>query len=265
MDIQKLISIAQEIKAQETAQPTPDETTQAKLDAVIETLKTSQKATIEFLKSYKPNIDIPTSVSTPDVKEVVTAVKELKTALKPVGNDNSDIIKGLANVANTVKSELQATNRAVTNSKSDRVEVSNLQEISSKLDSLAGTVDALAKAIKGLELAPKITVPKPTVEIQATDVTSVVKGLKEVTKAVTNKPIPVANVPTDPLIYYTPADIDDAGAVQYFGYTDNRGAWYIRKFDTSASPKTIRFCFGQSNYATNFTNRASLTYATWGS
>jgi hypothetical protein len=59
---------------------------------------------------------------------------------------------------------------------------------------------------------------------------------------------------------YKPSDIDTSTSTQYFGYIDYNGNWYIIKFDTTAN--TIRYAAGSASnsYATNWTNRTTLTY-----
>lgn len=57
----------------------------------------------------------------------------------------------------------------------------------------------------------------------------------------------------DPLSSYKITDIDDAG---YYGYLKADGAWYIM----SGIAGEYRYIKGDSDYATNWTNRASLTY-----
>jgi hypothetical protein len=61
--------------------------------------------------------------------------------------------------------------------------------------------------------------------------------------------------PTDP---YKISDVDDAGSPQYYGFLDRDDHWFIMKVDTTA--KTYRYIAGPSNYPTNWTNRATLTY-----
>jgi len=58
------------------------------------------------------------------------------------------------------------------------------------------------------------------------------------------------------LQHYKISDIDDATATQYFGYIDKNGRWYILRLTDT----TVRYCLGESDYPTNWANRASLTY-----
>jgi hypothetical protein len=266
MDTQKFLANLQRNLELEASKPDPEqEFAKTQVSEIITSIQNTQKAMAKFLSSYKPQIDFPTSVSTPDIKEVVKAVKQLEKSLKPIGVDNTDIVDSVKSLSTTFKDELTKQTKTLKESKVESVEVNNFNDVLAALNNVYGAVNALAKDVKAIKVSPQITVPVPEVKVEPTDVKSIVQGLETVKKAVDTKYIPVANTPTDPLIYYLPSDIDDAGTVQYFGYTDNKGAWYIRKFDTSTSPKTIRFCFGQSNYTTNFTNRAALTYTIWGS
>lgn len=64
----------------------------------------------------------------------------------------------------------------------------------------------------------------------------------------------------DVLLCYQTSDIDVASStVTYIGAVDRAGNWYIKKIDMT-SGTTFRFIKGTSNYTTNWTNRASLTY-----
>jgi hypothetical protein len=199
--------------------------------------------------------DFPTTMSTPDVDKVVTAVGKLQTSLKPLKQDNTDIVAALHSL------EQKMAELPTALSPKEAVEVSNLNELKDQLATLISAVQANNKELP----APKVTVQPTPVTVQPTDTKGIVAALKAVQTEVRNKPVPgTPTIATDPLIAYQPADIDDAGTVQYFGFTQVGGAWYIRKYDTGASPKTLRFAFGQSNYTTAWTNRAAQTYAIWG-
>ena len=67
----------------------------------------------------------------------------------------------------------------------------------------------------------------------------------------------VANA--DPLILYKPSDMDASSATaNYFGFLDPSGDWYILQLNLSTG--AARYAKGSSNYTTNWTGRASLTY-----
>lgn len=63
----------------------------------------------------------------------------------------------------------------------------------------------------------------------------------------------------EPTKLYKIADVDDAGSVKYYGFTDVDGGWYILKEDKSVSPNTYRYIKGSSNYPSNFVNRNTIT------
>ncbi|WP_373083983.1 hypothetical protein [Zhongshania sp.] len=70
----------------------------------------------------------------------------------------------------------------------------------------------------------------------------------------------IANV--NPFSGYHLNDEDSANPVKYYGYTrENSDDFYILRVDNSADPITYRYTVEGADYATAWTNRASLTYA----
>lgn len=59
--------------------------------------------------------------------------------------------------------------------------------------------------------------------------------------------------------YYI-SDKDDDASPNYYGFLDKNGNWYIIKETVSAGADTYRYAKGSTNYTTNWTNRASLSY-----
>ncbi len=70
------------------------------------------------------------------------------------------------------------------------------------------------------------------------------------------RPFPVQT--EDPLDKYQPADDDFNSDPNYTGFTDRLGNWYI--VEDNIDSGTHRYTKGSSNYETNWTNRASLSY-----
>ena len=75
------------------------------------------------------------------------------------------------------------------------------------------------------------------------------------------------NEGVDIMNQYKLTDVDDAGAVKYYGYVKKDGTWIIERNDTTA--KTYRYAKGdelwrkteaEKDYANAWTNRATLTY-----
>lgn len=62
----------------------------------------------------------------------------------------------------------------------------------------------------------------------------------------------------DPFAAFLPVAIDDAGAVQYFGYEAITGAWIIKQFNTTE--KTILYVGGDSEYEAAWAARETLIY-----
>jgi hypothetical protein len=64
------------------------------------------------------------------------------------------------------------------------------------------------------------------------------------------------NILDDKLI----VNVDTAnGGFDYFGYLRKDGSWAIMKSTTSTAA-VVTYAIGSSDYSTNWTNRASLTY-----
>lgn len=61
--------------------------------------------------------------------------------------------------------------------------------------------------------------------------------------------------------FFEAADEDIAGDPQYFGFMNMDGCWIIQQ--RNAASGTYRYFQGRSDYSTNWTNRASLSYVTY--
>ena len=58
---------------------------------------------------------------------------------------------------------------------------------------------------------------------------------------------------------YKVCDTDDSGNPKYYGFVNKSGKWMIMN-ETDGATNSFRYCSGESDYPTNWTNRASLTY-----
>ncbi len=65
---------------------------------------------------------------------------------------------------------------------------------------------------------------------------------------------PAIKAPTDG---YKITNVDDSSPA-YYGFVDKTARWFIMKEDSSSG--TYRYTKGTTNFASNWTNRASLTY-----
>jgi len=59
---------------------------------------------------------------------------------------------------------------------------------------------------------------------------------------------------------YVISDKDDDASPNYYGFVNADGGWYILKETVSAGADTYRYIKGDSDYTTNWTGRAGLTY-----
>lgn len=224
---------------------------------IVTALGQATQVMIRFLQSHETKVsNFPDSIKTPDSDKVVKAVDKLGKTLKPNEQDDSKVIQAIKDLEKTTKEKEMPVTEAV--------EVTNFSELTK---SLAKDLKSLQKAVEALEMKPKITLPAPVVNVPKTDVKGIINALEKVRSEVELKPVPGTTVvPTDPLIRFTPANMDDATSVQYYSYIATDGEFYIRKVDKSGAYTTIRFYFGKGTAATHdtaWTNRASLTYSMW--
>lgn len=64
---------------------------------------------------------------------------------------------------------------------------------------------------------------------------------------------------TNVLAGYTQGNFEATGDPAYYGFIDTTGNWYIQKITSGSST----YSRGTTNFTTNWTNRASLTYGTF--
>jgi hypothetical protein len=66
---------------------------------------------------------------------------------------------------------------------------------------------------------------------------------------------------TGDLLYaYVMANKDDDASPNYYGYVRADGSWYILRETISAGNDTYQYAKGYSDYETNWTGRAALSY-----
>ena len=78
---------------------------------------------------------------------------------------------------------------------------------------------------------------------------------------------------TDVQVYFNPSasysinNVDDDGddaTVNYYGFENDSGGWYIMKEDKSANPAIYTYAKGGSDYATAWSGRGGQTYEIFG-
>lgn len=199
------------------------EQTQKALVAAVGTL-------VNFLRKHEPEVtiknqpDFPDSISTPDIQEVVAALKPIADGLAKLPTEYPDFPKfpDFPDFPKTLK-------------------VDNLKEIKPWLD-------AIAKSLDKLKLDPVINVAPTPVSIPKVDFTPLVKELKPAIE----KPDKVD------LSEYKAQDLTGDDTFQYVGFVAPNGNWYIIENDIAGS--SLRYKFGLKDYKANWKQFNSHSY-----
>jgi hypothetical protein len=59
-------------------------------------------------------------------------------------------------------------------------------------------------------------------------------------------------------VFYFASDLDKTSDPKYYGFIDYRGTWFIIRENQALGQ--FRYAKGKTDYTTNWTNRAALTY-----
>lgn len=143
-------------------------------------------------------------------------------------------------------------------------QVIQLKELKSALTSLTSAVaankpdnSALLSAIKALKLStvvnvPDLPTPTVTVKERKIDFSSLENTMRELWERPTelDEPINLEN--------YRAQDITEKGDMQYVGFVNPDGAWYIIENDVKGSK--MRYVFGNGGYARAFSKAATYQY-----
>lgn len=120
------------------------------------------------------------------------------------------------------------------------------------------TTNDIINAIKGLKLDPvisveaaKINVPTPQVTVTTPDID--VTPINDTLKAYFTPP--EAKIDLD---CYRAQDIKESGDIQYVGFVNPGGAWYI--IENHVRENKMRYVFGTKGYAKAFKKAASYEY-----
>lgn len=266
-------------------------TTKTQLINQLDTMKTPDVANVvkavEGLKKDVQNNKIDLS---PIEKQLSAAVKELALIPKklPEAPETMKSIK-VSNLSEIDFSSLEQALKSikfVNEAPIVNVDAPKVNVDAPDLKPLQKSLDKLIKAVED---------SKPKIEIPETDLTKVEKELAKHTKQfdeLLKKPfgggggggngtpytdsdgkpvyiirnadgsIPVTVVAggggggSSATVWYL-SNIDDATSTEYYGYEDKDGNWYVKKLASNS----IKFATGATDYATNWTNRTSLTYA----
>jgi hypothetical protein len=117
---------------------------------------------------------------------------------------------------------------------------------------------SIVAAIKSLDIspvieAPVVNVPAPVVHSPAVDLTGVEQAIE---RAMTPVDVEASTPDRCDLSRYRAQDLYESGDMQYVGFVNPEGNWYIIENDISKN--RMRYVFGMSGYARHF--RAAATY-----
>lgn len=148
--------------------------------------------------------------------------------------------------------------KATDQSKLSSEQLASLKELKSGIDSLKATIankktdnNDVVAAIKALKL--NVAAPIVNVPAQApTDFTPLQDTIREYFRA------PEVEEEKIDLECYRAQDIKESGDVQYVGFVNPEGHWYI--IENKMSENQMRYVFGNAGYATAFTKAAQYEY-----
>lgn len=139
----------------------------------------SLKVLLKVIKENEPSVTVknqstfPSSISTPDVAKVVTAVSELKKAVSQKETDFTAVIKSLDALSKSVASLPKPV---------DTVTVKNQPDYKSEFETLN-------KTIQTIDVKPVVNLPQPKVTVTS-DFKEITKQLTDVIKAVNSIKFP---------------------------------------------------------------------------
>lgn len=246
-------------KAEEESAPDQErQWAEQQFGSVVQAMVEATTVMVKFLNEYKVTVkempEIKGSVSTPDIKELAESLAKQAEKLQPAeGYDDSHLVKSISDLAKGFQEftkefrKLKFDPQITVQAAEVHVPAVDLTEVKTAIEGLKQEPVNLQPIIESFEKANQ------------ENLTKMQKMVKELVSGMPGTPM----VQTDPLVRFTPTDIDDSGTIQYFGFLATDTEWFIRKFDTTAG--TIRFTFGKGigSYSTNWAIRATLTYTLW--
>jgi len=257
------------------------------LDRVQRAVLQGHQAQIAALASVEPQVTVKNQVEAAGPKDINKVVSTLQDLIAVQKKQKATDIAPVVKAVNQLVPLLRNLPKQIDIPDNETVEVANLGELGVILEDIALSLK-LANERESAEAEKTITVNAPDVVIQERELdlsplieaqerviaaineakvvipddddSAVIAAVAEVKEAIANIRFPTPNFIVDPTIKYRPADLDNTDVVRYFGFTDVSGQWYIMQEDTTLNPTTVRYIRGTTDYVTNWTNRASLSY-----
>lgn len=202
------------------------------LSAVLESQKRIEEAiqkplmgVVEFLKNYKPEVSVTNPQELPDVQPIIDSVEKL---LKEFSKQKTDFAKAVESLNKSIGSFPKIPSKIELSDPKDYTE--NFKELNETL----GKID--------------IKPDPPIVNVEAPD-------LKPIKEAVEKSKTPLQL----DLSTYHAQDLDEMEeGIQYVGFTNPDGYWYILK--NNIGENTMRYKFGKKDYADAWRYASTFRY-----
>jgi len=204
---------------------------------------------------------------TEDIDSLIAQVKEVQLASllgasKPsiVLTDQTDLGDKMGEYIGKIETAIKQLD-ATDNDKQQLTELKSLYIGLTQLKSafLTGNKDVtkalatLTKAVQGIDVQPVVNVPAANVTVPLAKV-----DLKPLQKTIEQYMAPKIEEKGVDLECYRAQDITDSGNMQYVGFVNPEGAWYIIENDVKGN--SMRYLFGTSGYAEAFAQASTYQY-----
>jgi hypothetical protein len=207
---------------------------QSRTDSIIGAVNQSSSQTTDALSKSMHDILMATMIGKdPRIAEVATNLTEL---LKSIAIARQDLDKsGISEIKDTFEMLLSAMSDLP-----DKVAATD------KSDELIPYLKDVSAAVRSIRFNPNVTVTPAKV-----DLTSLENTLKEVLSTPEAEGID--------LECYKAHDIDNTDPnIQYVGFVNESGAWYI--MENNSLENSLRYKFGKKNYQTAFPKASTFGY-----
>lgn len=242
------------LKRTETAQQQRDKHTQALNESIASnTSSTASHDDIDSLINQVKEVQLATLLGNGKPTVILTDQTDLGDKIDALATKLADTVQGLdSGTADSAQlTELKALKSAL-------IQLSSSLQKQSDSEQKANT--ALLKAVKAIELSPAITVPAPTVTVKApkVDLTPLRSVLQEYLPK-SSQPIEESESDLFDLDDYKAQDIDNSVKdMQYIGFVNPTGAWYIIENDVKGNK--LRYVFGTDDYSAAFARASEYQY-----
>lgn len=199
-----------------------------------------------------------------DLGAMLAELKKMQLAALMGSQDKSTVIltdqTDLGDKLTAAITSIETAIKSLDSSSADSDQLAALHKLQGIFDGYFKRVgkdtDSIVAAIRALDVAPVVqapvvNVPAPVVQVPPVDLTGVERAIE---RAAT----PEDTTAPDPcdLSRYRAQDLTDNGDMQYVGFVNPEGNWYIIENDVSKN--RMRYVFGKRGYARHF--RAAATY-----